>query len=88
MNSLQMGFRTLAIQKETSKVWELLGSVKSEFGKFGDVLAATKKKLESATSEIEKAETRSRQIEKKLVNVDVLPESKSSQQELLDELTE
>lgn len=88
LNSLQMGFRTLAIQKETSKVWELLGSVKSEFGKFGDVLAATKKKLESATSEIEKAETRSRQIEKKLVNVDVLPESKSSQQELLDDLTE
>lgn len=75
LNSLQMGFRTLAIQKETSKVWDLLSSVKSEFGKFGDILAATKKKLESATSEIEKAENRSRQIEKKLVKVESLPES-------------
>ena len=75
LNSLQMGFRTLAIQKETSKVWDLLSSVKSEFGKFGDILAATKKKLESATSEIEKAENRSRQIEKKLVKVEALPES-------------
>lgn len=73
LNSLQMGFRTLAIQKETSKVWELLGSVKTEFGKFGDVLAATKKKLESATTEIEKAETRTRVIEKKLLRVETLP---------------
>jgi DNA recombination protein RmuC len=88
LNSLQMGFRTLAIQKETSKVWDLLGSVKTEFGKFGDVLAATKKKLESATSEIEKAETRSRQIERKLTKVDVLPESKSDSQALLDDLTD
>lgn len=79
LNSLQMGFRTLAIQKETSKVWELLGAVKSEFGKFGDVLAATKKKLESATSEIEKAETRTRVIEKKLDKVESLPESTSTE---------
>lgn len=70
LNSLQMGFRTLAIQKETSKVWELLGTVKTEFEKFGDVLAATKKKLESATNEIEKAETRTRVIQKKLTNVE------------------
>ena len=90
LNSLQMGFRTLAIQKETSKVWELLGSVKSEFGKFGDVLAATKKKLESATNEIETAERRSRQIEKKLTKVEVLPgsSSKDAQQNLLDDLTD
>ncbi|WP_407435532.1 DNA recombination protein RmuC [Treponema sp.] len=89
LNSLQMGFRTLAIQKETSKVWELLGSVKSEFGKFGDVLAATKKKLESATNEIESAERRSRQIEKKLTKVEVLPDKSSdAQQSLLDDLTE
>ncbi len=90
LNSLQMGFRTLAIQKETSKVWDLLGSVKSEFTKFGDVLAATKKKLESATSEIEKAETRSRQIEKKLTKVDILPEAnkKNDQQNLLDDFTD
>ncbi|WP_147613759.1 DNA recombination protein RmuC [Treponema pectinovorum] len=77
LNSLQMGFRTLAIEKETSKVWELLGSVKTEFGKFGDVLAATKKKLESATTEIEKAETRTRVIEKKLGKVEALPETAS-----------
>ena len=88
LNSLQMGFRTLAIQKETSKVWELLGSVKTEFGKFGDVLSATKRKLELATSEIEKAETRSRVIEKKLTKVDVLPEGKSGDQRILDEVME
>ena len=74
LNSLQMGFRTLAIQKQTSAIWDLLESVKSEFGKFGDVLAATKKKLESATSEIEKAETRSRVIERQLKKMDKLPE--------------
>lgn len=89
LNSLQMGFRTLAIQKETSKVWDLLGSVKSEFGKFGDVLATAKKKLEYAASEITKAENRSRQIEKKLTNVTVLPENKKDEsQSLLDDLTD
>lgn len=92
LNSLQMGFRTLAIQKETSKVWDLLGSVKTEFGKFGDVLAATKKKLEAAHSEIERAETRSRVIEKKLTKVDILPspekESVGSGQALLDDMIE
>lgn len=75
LNSLQMGFRTLAIQKETSKVWDLLGAVKTEFGKFGTVLQKTKEKLQSATSEIEKAEIRSRQIERKLTKVEALPES-------------
>nr|WP_180487441.1 DNA recombination protein RmuC [Treponema socranskii] len=75
LNSLQMGFRTLAIQKETSKVWELLGAVKTEFGKFGTVLAKTKEKLLSATNEIENAEKRSRQIEKKLTRVEALPPS-------------
>jgi len=75
LNSLQMGFRTLAIQKETSKVWELLGAVKTEFGKFGTVLAKTKEKLQSATNEIENAEKRSRQIEKKLTRVESLPQS-------------
>lgn len=90
LNSLQMGFRTLAIQKETSKVWELLGSIKTEFGKFGNVLAATKKKLEAAHSEIERAETRSRVIEKKLTKVDVLPSSENAEKDagknLLDDL--
>jgi membrane protease YdiL (CAAX protease family) len=90
LNSLQMGFRTFAIQKETSKVWELLGSVKTEFGKFGDVLAATKKKLEAVSTEIGKAETRSRVIEKKLKNVEALPiaETESNTQSFLEDLTE
>lgn len=74
LNSLQMGFHTLAIQKQTSAIWDLLGSIKSEFGKFGDVLAATKKKLESGITEIEKAETRSRVIERQLKRMDKLPE--------------
>lgn len=81
LNSLQMGFRTLAIQKETSKVWDLLGAVKNEFGKFGDVLEATKRKLESASSEIGKAETRSRAIERKLKNVDAMSVAKISESE-------
>lgn len=75
LNSLQMGFRTLAIQKETSKVWNLLGTVKTEFGKFGTVLKKTKEKLESAATEIEKAEQRSRQIEKKLTTIEALPDT-------------
>ena len=74
LNSLQMGFRTLVIQKQTSAIWDLLESVKSEFGKFGDILAATKKKLESGITEIEKAETRSRVIERQLKKMDKLPE--------------
>ena len=78
LNSLQMGFRTLAIQKETNKVWELLGAVKTQFGKFGDVLQKTKEKLQSATNEIGEAEHRSRQIEKKLTKIEALPDEKAS----------
>ena len=90
LNSLQMGFRTLAIQKETSKVWDLLGSVKTEFGKFGDVLAKTKKKLAEASNTIDAAEVRSRAIEKRLSKVEVLPDSDSGTdtQDLLDNLTD
>ncbi len=55
LNSLQMGFRTLAIEKRSSEVWELLGAIKTEFGNFGKVLDMTKKKLEEATSNIDKA---------------------------------
>lgn len=84
LNSLQMGFRTLAIQKETSKVRDLLGSVKTEFGKFGAILTATKKKLESATFEIEKAESRTKQIEKKLEKVETLPDAKSEKELLIE----
>lgn len=90
LNSLQMGFRTLAIQKETSKVWDLLGSVKNEFGKFGEVLAKTKKKLAEASNTIDAAEVRSRAIERQLSKVEALPESesKSDSQFLLDEFTD
>jgi len=73
LNSLQMGFRTLAIEKRSSEIWELLGAVKGEFGKFGDVLAKTKKKLLEATDTIDKAETRTRAIERKLKSVQETP---------------
>jgi DNA recombination protein RmuC len=73
LNSLQMGFRTLAIQRRSSEVWKVLGAVKSEFGKFGDVLAATKKTLERAVSNIEQAEVRTRQMNRKLKAVEALP---------------
>ncbi len=73
LNSLQMGFRTLAIEKRSSEVWDLLGTVKTEFGQFGDVLAKTKKKLIEATNVIDSSEVRSRAIERKLRNVQGLP---------------
>jgi DNA recombination protein RmuC len=73
LNSLQMGFRTLALEKRSSEVWQVLGAVKTEFGKFGDVLAATKLTLERAAKNIESAETRSRQMARKLKTVEALP---------------
>lgn len=73
LNSLQMGFRTLALEKRTSEVWQVLGAVKTEFGKFGDVLAATRTTLERAAKNIEMAETRSRQMARKLKSVEALP---------------
>lgn len=73
LNSLQMGFRTLALEKRSSEVWQVLGAVKTEFGKFGDVLAATKTTLERAAKNIEQAETRSRQMARKLKSVEALP---------------
>jgi len=74
LNSLQMGFRTLAIEKRSSEVWELLGTVKTEFGKFGAVLAKTKKKLQEASNTIDKAEVRTRAIERKLRKVQEVPQ--------------
>ncbi len=73
LNSLQMGFRTLAIEKRASEVWNLLGVVKTEFGKFGDILDKTKEKLRQATDTIEDAASKSRNIEKKLKKVQTLP---------------
>ncbi|GBE06513.1 MAG TPA: DNA recombination protein RmuC [Nitrospirae bacterium] len=73
LNSLQMGFRTLAVEKRSSEVWMLLGAVKTEFGKFGDILEKTQKKLQEAGNTIEGAARKSRTIEKKLKNVQELP---------------
>ena len=73
LNSLQVGFRTLAIQKRTSEVWVLLGAVKAEFGKFGDLLEKTHKKIMEAGNTIEEAVTKTRTIERKLNKVQNLP---------------
>jgi DNA recombination protein RmuC len=73
INSLQVGFRTLAIQKKSAEVWNILSAIKNEFGKFGTVLEQTQKKLQEASNTIEKASHRSRQIEKRLNKVQDLP---------------
>jgi DNA recombination protein RmuC len=78
LNSLQMGFRTLAIEKRSSEVWQVLGAVKTEFGKFGDVLARTKAQLETVTRSIEAAETRTRVMNRKLRDVEALPGEEAS----------
>ena len=85
LNSLQMGFRTLAIQKRSSEVWNLLAGVKSEFAKFGDALSKVKDKLDQAAGDMEKVAVRSRAITKKLRDVEELP---SNPQPLLPELME
>jgi len=77
LNSLQMGFRTLAIAKRSSEVWELLGAVKTQFGQFGDALSKTKKKLQEASNSIDSAEIRTRAIERKLRDVQEIPEKDS-----------
>jgi DNA recombination protein RmuC len=77
LNSLQMGFRTLAIEKRSSEVWDLLGAVKTEFGQFGIILEKTKKKLDEAVNVIDTAGVRTRAIERKLRNVQELPQEKS-----------
>jgi DNA recombination protein RmuC len=81
LNALQMGFRTQAIQKRSSEVWETLGSVKSEFGKYADVLARVKKKLGEAQNTIESAEARTRAIQRRLRDV-----ASSEQPELVGEV--
>jgi DNA recombination protein RmuC len=79
LTSLQMGFRTLALEKRSAEVWEVLGAVKTEFAKFGDVLARTKKKLDEAGSAIEQAEVRSRAMARQLRSVEALPEARAAQ---------
>jgi DNA recombination protein RmuC len=73
LNSLQMGFRTLAIEKRSSEVWQLLAAVKTEFGKFAGVLEKTRKKLTEASNVIDQAGVRTRAIERKLRHVETLP---------------
>lgn len=78
LSGLTMGFRSVAIEKRSAEVWQTLGAVKSQFSKFGDLLAATKKKLQETANKISDAETASRQIERKLKNVETLPEAESA----------
>jgi DNA recombination protein RmuC len=73
LNSLQTGFRTLALERRSAEVWQVLGAVKTEFAKFGDVLAKTKKKLEEVHSTIDAAEVRSRAMSRQLKGVEALP---------------
>jgi len=83
LNSLQMGFRTIAIEKRSSEVWQLLGTVKTEFTKFGDILEKTQKKLQEASNTIDFAAKKSRNIERKLNKVQVL--NTSDKVDLLNE---
>jgi len=77
LSGLLMGFRTVAIEKRSAEVWQILGAVKTQFGKFGDLLEGVQKKLQESANKIESAKTTSRQIEKKLKGVEELPESES-----------
>ena len=94
LNSLRMGFRTLAIEKRSSEVWKVLAGVKMEFGKFGDVLDKVKKQLETASNTIEQTHVRTRAIERKLRTVEELPVVESAElfelpiDEVQDEETE
>ena len=77
LNGLLMGFKTVAIEKRSAEVWQTLGAVKTQFGKFSDLLEGVQKKLQESANKIESAKTTSRQIERKLKNVEELPESDS-----------
>lgn len=82
LNSLQMGFQSLAIERRSSEVWKILSSVKTEFSKFGDILSKTQKKLQEASNVIDKAGVRSRAIERSLRGVEELSPSESHAQVL------
>ena len=77
LNGLLMGFKTVAIEKRSAEVWQTLGAVKTQFGKFSDLLEGVQKKLQESANKIESAKTTSRQIERKLKNVEELPENES-----------
>ncbi|HXE21774.1 MAG TPA: DNA recombination protein RmuC [Rhodoferax sp.] len=84
LSSLQMGFRTLALEKRSSEVWQVLGAVKTEFGKFGEVLAKVKSQTETVLNTLSSAEQRSRVMGKALRNVEALPQAESSKLIALD----
>jgi len=77
LNSLQMGFRTLAVEQRTSEVWMLLGAVRTEFSRFGEVLARTRAQLRSVGNSLDAAEVRSRAIERQLRQVESVPETQA-----------
>jgi DNA recombination protein RmuC len=84
LNSLHVGFRTLALEKRSSEVWKVLGAVKTEFAKFGEALVKTKKKLEEASSNIELVERRARVMTRELRSVEALPDDAAATQLLSD----
>jgi DNA recombination protein RmuC len=88
LNSLRMGFKTLAIEQRASEVWNILGGIKTEFGKFGAVLDKVKSQLETAGNTIDKTLTRTRAMEKKLRDVEQLPEAASDELSLAEEVRE
>jgi DNA recombination protein RmuC len=90
LSSLQMGFRTLALEKRSAEVWEVLGAVKTEFHKFGDVLAKTKKKLDEASNTIDAAQRRTRAMTRSLKSVEAVPDARVQAliPGLLDDATE
>ena len=77
LSSLQMGFRTLALEKRSSEVWQVLGAVKTEFGKFGEVLAKVKSQTQTVLNTLESADTRSRAMHRVLKTVQALPDGES-----------
>jgi DNA recombination protein RmuC len=77
LNSVQMGFRTLVLEKRSSEVWEVLGAVKTEFAKFGAVLDKTKRKLKEASDTIDDAQTRTNVMSRKLKSVEALPQTQT-----------
>jgi DNA recombination protein RmuC len=79
LNSLRMGFQTLAIEQRSAEVWNILAAVKTEFGKFGDVLDRVKQQLNTAANTIDSAGVRTRAMERRLRSVESLPEAEASQ---------
>ncbi len=77
LSSLQMGFRTLALEKRSSEVWQVLGAVKTEFGKFGDVLSKVKTQAQTVVNTLDQAQTRSNMMNRALKQVEALPESQA-----------